>query len=106
MENKKITAIKEFAENLGLVVTETITEDEDQFYTHRLTIKRVEQEGSNILAVINIIHDHHEVPSPVDRAGISSWHFIYHKPKPVVEEQEDWFMNIIIRDLDRDLLGK
>ena len=58
------------------------------------------------LAVINIKHDHHDVPSPVDRTGIHSWHFIYHKPKPVVEEQEDWFMNLIIRDLDRDLLGK
>lgn len=53
MKNKKLTAIKEFAENLGLVVTETLTSDEDQFYTHRLAIKRVHQEGQSVLAFSN-----------------------------------------------------
>jgi hypothetical protein len=56
------------------------------------------------LAVINIKHDHHEVPSPVSRDGDFCWSYKYiQPPKP---EQEDWFMNLIIRDLDRDLLGK
>lgn len=55
------------------------------------------------LAVINIKHDHHEVPSPVDRSGIDCWKFDYIKDKPVTNEEDDWFMNLIIRDLDRQL---
>ena len=59
------------------------------------------------LAVSNIKHDHHQVPSPVSRDGDFCWSYEYiQPPKPVVEEKEDWFMNIIIRDLARDLLGK
>lgn len=53
------------------------------------------------LAVVNIKHDHHEVPSPVSREGDFCWSFEYIQPEKPKVEEDDWFMNMIIRDLDR-----
>ena len=54
------------------------------------------------LAVINIIHDHHEVPSPVSRDGDFCWSYEYIQPsKPKQAEERDWFMGIIMSDIEK-----
>lgn len=53
------------------------------------------------LAVINMKHYGPIVPSPVSRDGDFCWRFEYIQPVVEKKDEDDWFMNMIMRDLDR-----
>ena len=54
------------------------------------------------LAVINIKHyGPGDIPSPVSRDNVVAWKYDYIQPVVEKKEEDDWFMNMIIRDLDR-----